>query len=171
MLESLEALKNRPFNPAATPQIDADGRISLPGFPQGFSLETYLPLVNLHARILEANRILDRYRAQLRQEALCTSCGKNFLNDVGCPCQECNHQTGDRGGDEYELHTRPEQFEQTPLTALQTSSLLPNLFYKREDQTVTRAYKVRGAVVGMAKAMVFDGAILFLAIATMHWAC
>lgn len=35
------------------------------------------------------------------------------------------------------------------LTALTPSNLQENLFYKREDQTCTKAYKVRGALVAM----------------------
>ena len=39
------------------------------------------------------------------------------------------------------------------ITPLTQSRLLKNLFYKREDLTSTRAYKVRGAVVSMSHAM------------------
>ena len=105
------------------PSIDADGRISVPGFAHGLTVETYLPLVHLYTRILEASRILDRYRAQLRYQT-----------------NGCN------AGQEQ----KPDQ---APLTPLHASSLMPHLMYKREDLTVTRAYKVRGALVGMAKAM------------------
>ncbi len=39
------------------------------------------------------------------------------------------------------------------ITPLQASRKKPGLFYKREDLTSTRAYKVRGAVVSMSRAM------------------
>ncbi len=40
-----------------------------------------------------------------------------------------------------------------PLTPLNTDTQTPTLFYKREDLTATGAYKIRGAVVNMAAAM------------------
>lgn len=130
MLESLQAQTHSTFRNGSQPLIDENGRISLPGFPQGLAIESYLPLVNLYTRILEASRILDRYRDELR------------LNATG------------------------QNRDQSPLTALQPSAMLPHLYYKREDQTITRAYKVRGAVVGMAKAMESGGAGRFLAVST-----
>jgi threonine dehydratase len=111
-----------------TPAIGDDGRIRLPGVPAGFSIASYLPLMHLYASILEANRILDRYREQ--------------------------------------LSLFPVDGFQAPLTALEASSLMPNLFYKREDQTITQAYKVRGAVVGMAKIMEDTACRRFLAVST-----
>jgi len=51
----------------------------------------------------------------------------------------------------------------TPLDASKSDS---NLFYKREDLTATRAYKVRGAVVGMAQMMELDHCDGFLAAST-----
>ncbi len=39
------------------------------------------------------------------------------------------------------------------VTPLQASRKIPAFYYKREDLTVTRAYKVRGAVVAMSRAM------------------
>jgi threonine synthase len=116
------------------PAITESGRISLPGFPSGLSVEAYLSLSHLYTNVIEASRILDRYRSRLRlleapdlQEA-----------SVG----------------------------QAPLTALTASNVQPHLYYKREDQTVTKAYKVRGAVVGMAKLMEAHGAERFLAVST-----
>lgn len=55
---------------------------------------------------------------------------------------------------------------QAPLTALTPSRFLPHLYYKREDQTAIRAYKVRGAVVGMAKAMESQQISNFLTVST-----
>lgn len=130
MLESPKADSRLSAHNLTLPLIDADGRIKLPGFPQGLSIEAYLPLVNLYTRIVEASRVLDRYRDALR------------LNPTGRP------------GD------------QSPLTGLDASGLMPHLYYKREDQTITRAYKVRGAVVGMAKAMEAGHASRFLAVST-----
>jgi len=142
MLESLNAyqqfdLHQSPISAAAVSpvSIDEDGRIRLPGFPAGLSVQSYFPLVHLYARVQEASRILDRYRDALRLPGndLCVT-GKETL--------------------------------QAPLTALTPSTLQSHLFYKREDQTVTRAYKVRGAVVGMAKVMESGEADRFLAVST-----
>jgi threonine dehydratase len=133
MLESLNACKpfDRNHQAAATiPAIDENGRIRLPGFPAGLSIDAYLPLVHLYTRILEASRSLDRYRYALR-----------LTNGVaGQP--------------------------QAPLTALTPSTLVPHLYYKREDQTATKAYKVRGAVVGMAKCMESRNVKRFLTVST-----
>jgi threonine dehydratase len=85
-------------------------------------------LLHLYASILEANRVLDRFRPHLGQVA----------------------STG----------------PQAPLTPLSPSTTTPHLFYKREDLTVTRAYKVRGAVVGMAKVMEQQEKKHFLAVST-----
>lgn len=134
MLESPNAYSqfDRNHQPATTiPAIDEDGRIRLPGFPAGLSIQAYLPLVHQYAKVLEASRILDRYRDNLRLETAETS-----------------------------------QESQAPLTALAPSTLLPHLFYKREDQTVTRAYKVRGAVVGMTKLMESQNVKRFLTVST-----
>jgi threonine dehydratase len=114
------------------PSIDANGRISVPGFACGLSVETYLPLVHLYTRILEASRILDRYRARLR------------FNASGCSAGQ----------------------DQSPLTPLQPSRLIPHLYYKREDQTITRAYKVRGALVAMAKSLENSECDRFIAVST-----
>ncbi len=99
----------------APAMIGDDGRIMMPGFPAGLSIESYLQVTQMYTSILEANRILDRFRPQL-----------GILNNSN---------------------------PQDPLTPLQPSTFSPYLFYKREDLTITRAYKVRGAVVGMAKMM------------------
>jgi threonine dehydratase len=139
MLESPNAyLKFDPNHLAAStiPAIDADGRIRLPGFPAGLSIQSYLPLVHRYAQILEASRILDRYRDNLRLLARFNPA----LVNSGEP--------------------------QAPLTALTPSSLLPHLYYKREDQTATRAYKLRGAVVGMAKFMESNHVKRFLTAST-----
>ncbi len=132
MLES-QALK---AVQSSTRQIDAsigiglDGRISVPGFPQGLLVENYLPLLEGYARILEASRILDRHRNALR------------------------------------LNVNAAESGQAPLTDLQASRLMPHLYYKREDQTIIRAYKVRGAVVGMTKLMESFGAECFVTVST-----
>lgn len=134
MLESLNACQKFDLNhqpAAAIPAIDEDGRIRLPGFPAGLSVQAYLPLVHSFAKVLEASRILDRYRDSLR-----------LLSDAETD--------------------QP----QAPLTALTPSTLVPHLYYKREDQTVTRAYKVRGAVVGMAKLMESRNVKKFLTVST-----
>src|SRR6478609_1811251 len=116
------------------PAITESGRIILPGFPSGLSVEAYLSLSHLYANVIEASRILDRYRSRLR---LLES---SDLQEVSVG--------------------------QAPLTALTPSTQQPNLYYKREDQTITRAYKVRGAVVGMAKLMESRSAERFLAVST-----
>jgi threonine dehydratase len=139
MLESPNASLKFDLNhqPASTiPAIDENGRIRLPGFPAGLSIQSYLPLVHQYAKILEASRILDRYRDNLRLMA------------------RFNHALSNRG----EL--------QAPLTALTPSTLLPHLHYKREDQTATRAYKLRGAVVGMVKLMESNNVKRFLTVST-----
>jgi hypothetical protein len=118
----------------SAPAIDESGRISVPGFSSGLSVSSYLPLSHLYTNIVEAGRILDRYRSRLRLMEM---------------------------PDLQEL-----TIGQAPLTALSPSTLQPHLYYKREDQTVTRAYKVRGAVVGMAKLMESQGAERFLAVST-----
>jgi threonine dehydratase len=88
--------------------------------------------VHLYTRILEASRILDRYRAKLRYNA--TGCGEGQ--------------------------------DQSPLTPLQPSRLVQDLYYKREDLTATRAYKVRGALVSMSKNMENQAAERFIAVST-----
>lgn len=128
---------------AAIPAIDEHGRIKLPGFPSGLSVEEYLPLVHLYANVLEAGRILDRYRGQLRR-----------IENQGCKS----------GASENEQSV--DLFAQAPLTALAPSRLQPHLAYKREDQTVTQAYKVRGAVVGMAKMMESRNVRQFITVST-----
>jgi threonine dehydratase len=133
MMESLTALES--FGtcppPLTTPAIDEHGRIRLPGFSSGLSIESYLPLVHQYTRILEASRILDRYRTQLRwMESLEDNPG------------------------------------QAPLTPLTPSRIKLHLHYKREDQTATRAYKVRGAVVGMAKMMESQNVRRFITVST-----
>lgn len=55
---------------------------------------------------------------------------------------------------------------QAPLTPLVPSTRYKNLHYKREDLTTTRAYKVRGALVGMAKHMELEQARHFVAVST-----
>jgi threonine dehydratase len=139
MLESPNASLKFDLNhqPASTiPAIDENGRIRLPGFPAGLSIQSYLPLVHQYAKILEASRILDRYRDNLRLMARFN----NALSKNGEP--------------------------QAPLTALTPSTLLSHLYYKREDQTATRAYKLRGAVVGMAKLMESSSVKRFLTAST-----
>jgi len=146
MLESLnvyQTAERQPTTASAAVSIDEHGRIRLPGFPAGLSVQAYLPLVHLYAKILEASRLLDRYRDALR------------LPDVEAAVMTPAHSA-----------TENAMSGQAPLTALQPSTLLPHLFYKREDQTVTRAYKVRGAVVGMAKVMESGHADRFLAVST-----
>ena len=145
MLESLNAYSKfdrHQVSAAAAVSIDEHGRIRLPGFPAGLSIQTYLPLVHLYAKVLEASRILDRYRDALRLAD----------NDLQLATEE---------GEPTSVES-----SQAPLTALRPSSLMPHLYYKREDQTVTRAYKVRGAVVGMAKVMESSNADRFLAVST-----
>jgi hypothetical protein len=53
-----------------------------------------------------------------------------------------------------------------PLTPLDPSQMMGNLLYKREDLTLTKAYKLRGAVVGMAYAMETLGYQKFLTVST-----
>lgn len=141
MLESLTSQKfdlHQSVISAAAVSIDENGRIRLPGFPAGLSVQSYFPLVHLYAKVQEASRILDRYRDALRLP------GADVFADAEGTTQEL----------------------QAPLTALTPSTLLPHLYYKREDQTVTRAYKVRGAVVGMAKVLESGEADRFLAVST-----
>jgi threonine dehydratase len=64
------------------------------------------------------------------------------------------------------LAQTPPAGPQDPLTPLTASPHWPGLFYKREDATITRAYKVRGAVVGMAKHLEADPTRGFLAVST-----
>lgn len=138
MLESPNAYTKFDQNhqPAVSiPAIDEDGRIRLPGFPAGLSIQSYLPLVHQYAKVLEAGRILDRYRSHLR----------------------LSEQTN---------QALPGNTPQAPLTVLTPSTLLAHLHYKREDQTATRAYKVRGAVVGMAKLMESGNVKRFLTVST-----
>lgn len=138
MLESPNAYTKFDLNhqPAVSiPAIDEDGRIRLPGFPAGLSIQSYLPLVHQYAKVLEAGRILDRYRSHLRLS-------------------------------EQSNQALPGNTPQAPLTALTPSTLLAHLHYKREDQTATRAYKVRGAVVGMAKLMESGNVKRFLTVST-----
>jgi threonine dehydratase len=131
---------------AAAVSIDENGRIRLPGFPAGLSVQSYFPLVHLYAKVQEVSRILDRYRDALRLP------GADIFAHSNDNAPNAN------------LDTKPEL--QAPLTALTPSQKLPHFYYKREDQTVTRAYKVRGAVVGMAKVLESGEAERFLAVST-----
>ncbi|MDX2085619.1 MAG: pyridoxal-phosphate dependent enzyme [Candidatus Melainabacteria bacterium] len=63
------------------------------------------------------------------------------------------------------LRPDPHQVHAT-LTNLDASSRTPYLYYKREDQTATRAYKLRGAFVCMARAMETQGYQRFLCVST-----
>ena len=56
--------------------------------------------------------------------------------------------------------------ERRAITPLTPSTKRNNLFYKREDQTIIRAYKVRGAFTGMKRAMETLGETRFLAVST-----
>jgi threonine dehydratase len=56
--------------------------------------------------------------------------------------------------------------ERQAVTPLDASLTYPNLFYKREDQTVIRAYKTRGAFCGMRRVMDTMGEQHFLAVST-----
>ena len=134
MLERPQAVRFD-YQPATSiPAIDEDGRIKLPGVPAGLSIQAYLPLVHTYANVLEASRILDRYRTQLRLPEAVSMNGADVA--------------------------------QAPLTALTPSTVMSNLVYKREDRTVTRAYKVRGAVGGMAQAMARTNVRRFLTVST-----
>ncbi|MBY0404257.1 MAG: pyridoxal-phosphate dependent enzyme, partial [Cyanobacteria bacterium] len=55
---------------------------------------------------------------------------------------------------------------EAPLTPLDPSQMMGNLLYKREDLTLTKAYKLRGAVVGMAYALETLGYQKFLTVST-----
>lgn len=114
--------------PMASIEIAKSGRIQMPGIPAGLSLDAYFPLVHLYANVLEASRLLDRFRPWL------------------------SLAEGVEG--------------QAPLTPLEASPSRENLYYKREDLTATRAYKLRGAVVGMAQMMERGGYQGFLAVST-----
>lgn len=65
-----------------------------------------------------------------------------------------------------QLTTQKFNNSQDPITRLQPSNKLPNLFYKHEDETSIGAYKVRGAVVSMAQAMKTRGASSFITAST-----
>jgi threonine dehydratase len=148
MLESLTSHSFDSSSPmvAGQPAIGIDGRISVPGFPAGLSIEEYLPLMHLYTNIIEASRLLDRYRSSLR-----------LLNQPvlqHAPNASPAVFTGDG------------KAAQAPLTNLSPSTLIPHLYYKREDQTVTKAYKVRGAVVGMSKMMDSQGVQRFVSVST-----
>ena len=52
------------------------------------------------------------------------------------------------------------------VTALEASPLLENLYFKREDQTIIKAYKMRGAFCGMRRAMQSYGQTQFIAVST-----
>jgi threonine dehydratase len=52
------------------------------------------------------------------------------------------------------------------ITPLNESRLHPNLFFKREDQTIVKAYKMRGAFCGMKRAMSHNGQRHFMAVST-----
>jgi threonine dehydratase len=146
MLESLNSSQKFDLHQsvisAAAVSIDETGRIRLPGFPAGLSVQSYFPLVHLYAKVQEASRILDRFRDSLRLPGADIFANSTNNNDSVKPAL------------------------QAPLTALTPSKKLPHFYYKREDQTVTRAYKVRGAVVGMAKVMESGEADRFLAVST-----
>lgn len=114
LLQSKTALPLMATDAISQTGIEA-GRISMPGLSADFSMTAYLPLVHLYTQIVEASRVLDRYRGA--------------------------------------LSTLYSTDPQAPLTPLMPSTTTPHLLYKREDMTATQAYKVRGAVVAMAKAM------------------
>lgn len=129
------------FPQTADIQVMDNGRIRLPGFPLGLSIEyavgAYIPLLQLQGKILEACRVVDRFSPQLR------------LVETDVP-----------------EATSPADQWKAPVTPITSSPTFPHLFYKREDKTVTKAYKVRGALVGMAKAFETGIAQRFLAVST-----
>ncbi|MEB3285921.1 MAG: pyridoxal-phosphate dependent enzyme [Vampirovibrionales bacterium] len=149
---------------AANGIIEGNGRIRLPGFPSVLpkglgdvsTLEHYLPLADLQARVLEASRILDRYRSSLRLNAPAPD--RHSRQNPKLP------GSGDPSAT-YETGMTRENF-QKPLTPLTPSPLTDHLYYKREDLTITKAYKVRGAVVGMAKMLENQTATRFLGVST-----
>ncbi len=59
-----------------------------------------------------------------------------------------------------------DDFGALAITALQASNRLPNLYFKREDQTAIKAYKARGAFCGMKRVMDTHGERHFLAVST-----
>jgi len=63
------------------------------------------------------------------------------------------------------IHQPTAQLSQV-VTALQASPLMSNLYFKREDQTVIKAYKMRGAFCGMRRAMQSYGETYFIAVST-----
>jgi threonine dehydratase len=113
---------------APMPAIDGEnGRIWLPGMSTatspGLPLQAYVQMMHLYASILEADRLMEPNRDKLRLPGAADS-----------PCFPKSQHSG-------------------ALTELTPSTRHENLFYKREDRTVTKAYKVRGAFTGMARVM------------------
>jgi threonine dehydratase len=48
-----------------SPMMEANGRINIPGLPNGMSVEAYIPLLHLYTSILEADRLIQPFRKAL----------------------------------------------------------------------------------------------------------
>ena len=114
--------------PALSPPMMTNGRVAMPGVPQGLTISAYRQLAELYQNILDADQLLMTWRDELGQ-----------VPTADCP---------------------------DGLTPLTPSSNRPGLYYKREDLTAVKAYKVRGAVNSMSNAMENLGFFRFLAVST-----
>ena len=119
-----------------TPDVTPQGRVRLPGLSHDLPLDEYRRLMHLYGAILKADKLLHGWYFELRHNDL-----------TRLPLSERDWQ--DKG-----------------LTPLHASQQHPNLFFKREDLTVTQAYKVRGAFTCMSQKIHCDGIRKFVAAST-----
>jgi threonine dehydratase len=147
MLNSLDwtdQIRQALLQPAFSPKISGNGTITLPGFLNPFTIAQYRFLASTFASILDADTLLQGYAEELgRFPQLVSPAQTNDSSSVDAP------------------PPLP-----AALTPLDRSRQYPTLFYKREDLTITQAYKVRGAVNAMATVMEAQGCNRFLAVST-----
>jgi threonine dehydratase len=118
------------------PHLSPLGKVRLPGLNHELPIEEYRRLMHLYGAILKSDQLLQGWYYELRH---------------------------------YDLSLLPlseRGWQNEALTPLHGSKQHPNLYYKREDLTVTQAYKVRGAFTCMSQKMHHDGIRKFIAAST-----
>lgn len=118
----------------------AGGVIPIPGVPNGgLAPSEYISLMHLYALTQDADRLLERHHEVLRHPT-------------------AQSTVGDTTNDRRLWHGS--------LTPLDGSRQHANLWYKREDLTASRAYKLRGAFVGMRRVLESNPEAGILAVST-----
>lgn len=146
-LDWTERIRETLRQPAFSPRVSGAGEITLPGFPRSLSIRHYRFLAQTFGQILDADLLLQSYAEELGQVP-------GGFRDWQAPILA-----------DMEAEHGPPPLPPA-LTPLDRSRRHPTLFYKREDLTITQAYKVRGAVNAMATVMETQGFNRFLAVST-----